>query len=277
MPLHLPGPEPVRPAGGWNRFSLNAHMTTPDAQCALCPRSWAALLDSRRDTRLCAWGPYGSCVAATAAPDCTACPVFAARNDPGRSVEAGGDHVFVRIDRRIAGEMFTAFPVDRMWLTAGPGDADFRTGEPWTWDQVSRLTAWTVGRRVLDETGEGFWLHRTPTGPTAPADTATAPEENAGQILCLALSAQGHAAAVIPTGGNCTAVAVTVPGGEILATDDACADHQAADHDRWFAAFYPDHDPGDRTDVYTGIGTLDAHQDAAACAAVIADWIRANT
>ncbi|MFJ9521273.1 hypothetical protein ACIRPK_23860 [Kitasatospora sp. NPDC101801] len=252
-------------------------MTTPDAQCALRPRSWAALADSRRDTRLCARGPYGSCVAATKAPDCTACPVFAARNDPGRSVEAGDGHVFVRIDRRIAGEMFTAFPVDQLWLTAGPEDPDFRTGEPWTWDQVSRLTAWAVGRRVLDETGEGFWLHHTPASPTAAATMSTTPEENAGQILCIALSAHGHPATIDPTGGNCTAVAVTVPGGEILTTDDACADHDAADHDRWTAVFHPDHDPGDTTEVYTGDGHLGAHRDAQACAAAIAAFARTLT
>ncbi|MFD5610490.1 hypothetical protein [Kitasatospora sp. NPDC127060] len=276
MPLYLPAPEPVRHPGGWNRLSLNAHIGTFDAQCALRPRSWAALHESRRDTRLSKWGPYGACVAARQYPDCTACPVFAARNDSGRPVEVTGNRVFVRIERRIVGELFTAAPVDLLWLTDGP-DATQHAGEPWTWDQVSRLTDWEVGRRILDDAGEGFWLHRTPAAP-APRTSAAAgaPEANAGELLVLALAERGLTATVVPTGGGCTAVALTVPGGEILVTDDARADHQVGDHDGWFAAFHPDHDPGERTDVYSGHG-LDAHRDAEACADAVAAWIGANT
>ncbi|MER5352558.1 hypothetical protein ABT093_19775 [Kitasatospora sp. NPDC002551] len=275
MPLYLPAPEPTRPPGGWNRLSLNAHIGSVDNQCALRPRSWAALHESRRNTQLSQWGPYGACVAARAFPDCTACPVFAARNNPGRAVEVAGDRVFVRVERRIVGELFTAASVDRLWLTSGP-EVSRHDGEPWTWDQVSRLTDWEVGRRVLDGAGEDFWLHRPPVAPP-PGGAAAAgdPEANAGELLVLALAERGLAAAVAPTGGGCTAVALTVPGGEILSTDDARADHPAADHDRWTTAFHPDHDPGDRTDIYDGHG-LDAYRDAQACADAIAAWTGAN-
>ncbi|MEV7123937.1 hypothetical protein [Kitasatospora griseola] len=267
MPIHLTAPEPRRHPGGWNRLSLNAHIITYAAQCALRPRTGAALLDSWRDTRLCAWGPYGPCVDSTAARDCSTCPLFLSRSDPGRPVEVAGDNVFVRIERRIVGEMFTAAPVDRLWLTTEPARTDFRHGDAWTWDQVARLAGWTMGRRQTDEIGEGFWLHRPSSDPATPAADGG---ESAGQILCRALSHHGLAASIVPTGSACTAVEAEVPGGMLHATDDASADHPAAEHERWYVAFHPDHDPGDFTDVYTGTGLLDADQDAKACAAAIA-------
>ncbi|MGW5456616.1 hypothetical protein [Nocardia sp. NPDC003979] len=51
--LRPPEPNPGGPDGqGWNRLSLNAHTSVPAPQCALRPRTYAALCDIRRGSRL---------------------------------------------------------------------------------------------------------------------------------------------------------------------------------------------------------------------------------
>ncbi|MDX3345924.1 hypothetical protein PV387_03590 [Streptomyces sp. ME02-6987-2C] len=141
MPIHLTPPayNPSGPDGqGWNRLSIGWQ---PGAQCALRPRDWPTLFESR-DTRRARWGGFGPCV--RDGGDCGACPVLDRLKadrftlDP----EVIGDEVLVLVD-------------DDGTARVPTGKGYFR---PTAWTDLARLSGWKLGRRHP----EGFWLVRVP-------------------------------------------------------------------------------------------------------------------
>ncbi|GHE11455.1 hypothetical protein [Streptomyces alanosinicus] len=157
MPIYLPEPEPTRPADGkgYNRLSLNAHMGVGGAQCALQPKSWATLFESR-DTRRARWGGFGSC---TRRGDCRTCPIMAASLDSSaEQVPFNAGRVLVRVESTFPDDaMFTVEPISTLWMTDRPTDPDYQAhGHKWDWFQLHRLRGWEVGRLHRDEIGEGF-------------------------------------------------------------------------------------------------------------------------
>jgi hypothetical protein len=156
MPVFLESPR-VRPGGpdgkGMNRLSLNAN-ERPAHQCALRPRSYATLVESRNTPRA-RWGRFGRC---TASGDCGACPRLTPAEP--RELEAFCDRVLVRVrDSDIAGGWLGA-PPPEAWVMNRPEDGWGSRGERWTWEELSALPGWEVGRHHKDEHGEGFWLIR---------------------------------------------------------------------------------------------------------------------
>ncbi|MCX5205090.1 hypothetical protein OG897_26995 [Streptomyces sp. NBC_00237] len=155
MPVRLNPPAPARPAGGWNRLSLNAHMwQEDDPQCALRPRSYPTFTESQNTFRA-RWGGFGDCI--RPGGDCRSCPLLQAREVMPLNAPA----VLVRVETVYVGDMFTTRPVDRLWLTLGPEDMSFHEREPWTWERLTRLEGWQVGARYRDAASPGLWLHRT--------------------------------------------------------------------------------------------------------------------
>lgn len=145
MPIYLPAPE-HRPSGpdgqGWNRLTVAA--PAPQAQCALHPRTYAALVESQ-DTRRARWGGFGPC---TRGGDCDSCPIMKAAP---RRLTAFTPDVLVRILPREGG--------DELHVMNRPEEGWDSLSFPWTWVQIARLKGWRVGRHHRDEHGEGFWLH----------------------------------------------------------------------------------------------------------------------
>jgi hypothetical protein len=146
MPIHLktPGHNRHGPDGqGWNRLSITGGANTAGDQCALQPRDYPTLVESR-DTRRARYGGYGSC---GRAGDCDGCPIYTAPATELR--RPGEDRVLVRID-----------PEGRPCVMVSP-----ETGwegryyiKPWRW--LASLEGWNVGRRADDEHSEAFWLIR---------------------------------------------------------------------------------------------------------------------
>jgi hypothetical protein len=135
---------------GWNRLSLNAHMGAPADQCALQPRTWGTLSETRRSSRLAQWGNYGRC---TNGGNCGECPLLAAKQP---TLGAFSDKVLVRILERINAE---GRPVRvELHLMNRPEDGWASRSYQWTWEELARLAGWEVGARRRDEHSDGFWL-----------------------------------------------------------------------------------------------------------------------
>jgi hypothetical protein len=143
MPLYLPAPA-ADPRGsdgrGWNRLAI---LSIAGDECALRPRTYAALVESQ-DTRRARYGGFGPCSRQGA---CDGCPVLAA---PARQLRAFTDQILVRIHPH-DGWLYLMNHPDRDWASFA-----YR----WTWDQVARVSGWTIGDRHVDEHSHGFWLMR---------------------------------------------------------------------------------------------------------------------
>ncbi|MEU6595288.1 hypothetical protein ABZ923_39860 [Streptomyces sp. NPDC046881] len=138
MPVRLPAPahQPGGPDGqGWNRLSI-ASCWTPIDQCALRPTNWPTLFESH-DTRRASWGNFGACVRKG---DCGDCPVW-----------EGPEGGFTLGAEVIADEVLVLVEDGQPRVPTGKGYF-----EPATWEQLARLTGWTLGRRHP----QGFWLIR---------------------------------------------------------------------------------------------------------------------
>lgn len=145
MPIFLSAPvrEPSGPDGqGWNR--LTAAAPGPSAQCALRPRSHAALVESQ-DTRRARWGAFGPC---TRAGNCAGCPIASAAP---RRLRSFTRDVLVRFLPR-GGRT-------ELHLMNNPAKGWDSSSSVWTWDELARLQGWRIGHAHRDEHGEGFWLH----------------------------------------------------------------------------------------------------------------------
>lgn len=160
MPIHLRAPshQPGGPDGqGWNRLSLNAHISGDQDQCALRPRSFATLWESQSTTRA-RWGGYSPCASDGR---CTDCPVFAALDDDPKWLPAHTDRVLVRLkesDNDGGGWLGAPAPVPYVVDDPDAGWASPRYR--WTWTGLRRLRGWRVGRAHRDEHSDGFWLHK---------------------------------------------------------------------------------------------------------------------
>lgn len=146
MPIYLEAPQ-YRHGGpdgdGWNRLSLNAHMGTPLAQCALLPTSYAHLLESQNTYRA-RWSNFGTC---RNDGDCENCPIL---TEPPKRLTALADRVLVRIH-----------PYDgHLYLMNRPEDGWASGAQRWTWAEVARIDGWEIGRRHHDDHGDGFWIVR---------------------------------------------------------------------------------------------------------------------
>lgn len=149
MPVFLKAPEyaPGGPDGkGWNRLSLNAHMGQPANRCALRPRTYAALIESR-DTRRAQWGgDFGHCINGGG---CGHCPLLSAPS-PRVPWEGTEGRVLVRIQPRDS--------VDRLYVMQNAEAGWDSRAVQMSWEEVSRLDGWEVGRQYRDEYSDGFWL-----------------------------------------------------------------------------------------------------------------------
>jgi hypothetical protein len=148
MPIHLKPPHhnPTGPDGtGWNRLRIDH--PGPSDECALKPHTHAALIESFNTTRA-TYGAFGPC---TNAGHCRECPTLAAlRNKPLR-FDRPDDRIMIRID-----------PIRPNLLHAmsNPGDDFSHRSMFFTWQQMTRLDGWRVGRAFTDEISQGFWLIR---------------------------------------------------------------------------------------------------------------------
>lgn len=143
MPIHLQAPAHRNggPDGqGWNRISLGS---LAGDECALRPRDYSHLRESHADTRRARYGGYGSCIADGR---CDGCPIFQAAP---LTLTALTDRVLVRIG-----------PGGSPYLMNRPEDGWASVARRWAWQDLARLSGWTVGRRHRDEHSDGFWLER---------------------------------------------------------------------------------------------------------------------
>ncbi|MEU7737864.1 hypothetical protein AB0B51_33185 [Streptomyces griseus] len=149
MPIYLPAPAHRNGASdgqGWNRLSVASMGGLAGDECALRPRDYSHLRESQ-DTRRARYGGYGPCVTAG---NCEVCPIF--RATP-RTLPSLDDRVLVRVH-----------PVDRRpYLMNRPDDGWASLALRWTWQDLARLDGWEIGRRHVDEHGDGFWLNRCTT------------------------------------------------------------------------------------------------------------------
>jgi hypothetical protein len=111
-------------------------------ECALRPLDYSHLLESQ-DTRRARYGGYGPCIADGA---CHACPIF---QSASRTLTSLDDRVLVRVDRD--GIPYLMNRPDCGWASVA---------RRCTWQDLARLTGWSVGRAHRDSFGEGFWLER---------------------------------------------------------------------------------------------------------------------
>ncbi len=148
MPIYLrqPAHNPRGSDGqGWNRLSVSLPVHD---QCALQPRSYAALVESH-DTRRARWGGFGPCVRRGR---CAACPIFNNLSVP-KELHASGDRILVRLH-----------PDDHQpHLMNHPEKGWASLSYRWTWLDLVRLVGWTIGDQYSDRHGDGFWLHRLPS------------------------------------------------------------------------------------------------------------------
>lgn len=153
--LHAPSHDPRGPDGrGHNRIEIQG--ITHD-QCALRPRSYGTLVESR-DTRRARWGGFAPC--ANEKPgSCDQCPILRARH---RKLDVFGDTVLVRIaENRRPGGLLSDIVTTTPWVMNRPEGGWGSYGEPWTWEQLSLVDGWDIGQAYRDQHGEGFWLNRT--------------------------------------------------------------------------------------------------------------------
>ncbi len=159
MPIHLKAPthKPGGPDGkGWNRLSLNAHMGRATDRCAMRPRTYGALWESRRNTQHAEWG--GFYAACTNSGACDTCPLLTTK---APTLNAFTDRVLVRILDRRPVETDDFIPGGRpaeLHLMNHPDKGWASSSYQWTWEDIRRLAGWEVGPRHADEHGDGFWL-----------------------------------------------------------------------------------------------------------------------
>lgn len=154
MPIRLEPPTHRHggPDGqGWNRISLNAHMGTPTAQCALKPTTAATLVESW-DTRRARWGNFGPC---TRDGSCATCPML--DSDPTR-IPAHTERILVRLKPSDAAGV--NLPPDTPYIVDDPDAGWVSPRYRWTWSKLSRLIGWRFDGMHRDEHGDGFWLHK---------------------------------------------------------------------------------------------------------------------
>ncbi len=142
---------------GWNRLSLNAHMGGASDQCALQPRSYVSLHESRRHTGLARCGNgYGRC---TGDGPCDTCPIFEAALEEPTWLPAETDRVLVRLkESEVDGGWGLGRPYPTPYVVDDPDAGWASPRYRWTWERLWRLRGWRLGRRHLDGHGEGFWL-----------------------------------------------------------------------------------------------------------------------
>jgi hypothetical protein len=168
MPIYLEAPRynPGGPDGqGWNRLSLCAHIGSGMPQCALRPRSLAALATTHRSTRLADWGHYGPCTQRERRGDCAGCPVFEAR--PVLGFHECVTEVPVRLKEHTSGAGLVRQTYTEPWLMNRVDDGWGEWGEPTTWAHLAQVTDFRPARPFRDEHGDGFWMIRnqpTPAG-----------------------------------------------------------------------------------------------------------------
>lgn len=148
---------------GWNRLSLNAHIGEPFAQCALRPRRYTALHETKRGSRLARWGPYSPCRkqprwGQPGGGDCLTCPVLTTNPRP---IETSADRVLVRVRTHVVGAGLVTESVDTPYLVDDPDDGWASPSSEWTWEELARLQDWRIGRAHLDQHSTGFWLERS--------------------------------------------------------------------------------------------------------------------
>jgi hypothetical protein len=148
MPIHLTTPESscVGPDGqGTNRIAIGS---LAGDECALRPRSIAALVEAW-DTRRARYGGFGAC---TNHGDCRNCPWLAALAEPLElPVLDIDERVWLRVN-----------PADgRVYLLHQPEKGWDSWGYSWSWDELARLNGWAYDGRLVDEHGESFWLRRS--------------------------------------------------------------------------------------------------------------------
>lgn len=149
MPIYLAAPTPALggPDGrGWTRLSIGSMGALVDDECALRPRDYSHLRESHADTQRARYGGYGPCIADG---KCETCPIFKAAPLELQSLD---DRVLVRI-----GQGGSPYLMNR------PEDGWASLAQRWTWQDLSRLNGWTVGRRHRDAHSDGFWLERATT------------------------------------------------------------------------------------------------------------------
>lgn len=164
MPTYLEPPAlPTRgPDGqGWNRISLG-YYGSPGAQCALRPRSYAALWEVTHRPACAQFGPYDPCVRHQTLqvnrPVCTDCPFY---TRPSRRLDTDDDRVMVRIKAIAPSGFGLASQEERIPYVISDPSATWDTdAQRWSWTDLVHLGDWAVGRRGADEHSEFFWLER---------------------------------------------------------------------------------------------------------------------
>ncbi|MGW2877031.1 hypothetical protein ACWDBP_12210 [Streptomyces sp. NPDC001233] len=201
MPIYLAEPAPTRPADGkgFNRLSLNAHISAGGAQCALRPTSSPTLFESY-DTRRARWGGFGPCIQHT--PDCETCPVLTELGTSTAQITFNSPRVLVRIDTSVNPDAgFNATPVTTLWMTDQPEDPQYRSnGQKWTWRRILHVKGWELGRRHRDELGDGFWLHRTAHAAPLHVEVRTKARQTS---TCHAFFVNGTRAALLTCYSRC--------------------------------------------------------------------------
>jgi hypothetical protein len=122
-------------------------------RCALRPRTYATLYESRRNTMHAQWGGfYARCVAGGA---CSTCPLLTAAPRP---LDVVDERVMVRIRERPPCDLVPGGPPAELHLMHAPGRGWSSTSDLWTWEELRRLTGWELGRQFEDEHSAAFWL-----------------------------------------------------------------------------------------------------------------------
>ncbi|MEU8481079.1 hypothetical protein [Streptomyces hygroscopicus] len=124
---------------GWNRLTVGS---LAGDECALRPLDYTHLIEAQNTLRA-RYGGYGPCIAAG---ECETCSIFQAEPKEFHSLD---DRVLVRFGRD--GSPYLMNRAEDGWGSPA---------ERWTWQDLLRITGWTVGRRHSDEHGDGFWLIR---------------------------------------------------------------------------------------------------------------------
>lgn len=136
-------PPPHRPSGpdgqGWNRLAVL--VPDPQPQCALRPRTYAALVEQDRGTRFATYGHYGRCSGGT----CETCPMRRQAGAP----EPLGNEVLVRLDDQ-----------GRPWLMNRPNQGWGEQGFPTSFEALAHMPHFRPGRRYQDAHGEGFFMEK---------------------------------------------------------------------------------------------------------------------
>ena len=144
MPIYLPAPAHRNggPDGqGWNRIALGSLASD---ECALRPRTPAALMESWNTFRA-RYGGFGPCMQSGR---CDSCLFMAALSTPTH-LESLDDRVLFRVHPQL-GPMAMNRPEDG-WASLGMR---------WSWDDLARLSGWEFDGFHRDDDSDGFWLRR---------------------------------------------------------------------------------------------------------------------